>query len=286
MMDVKQKRGILKKISENKRLLMLIREKDQRRKSISKESASIKAEIGNINSKKKELEKTLEKMKGIEEAYSKLKQEFEDVQEGLNDMLLKKARAEGDLKGVESVIETLLRDIKNKEMFLKRLEHLSQMQQWLSGSFLRLMSLMEKHIMLQVYHSFNELFTHWFDLLIEDENINARLDDEFTPQVEQNGYEIDIGHMSGGEKTALALAYRLSLNKVINDLISTIKTKELLILDEPTDGFSSEQLDKIKDVLDELGISQVILVSHESKIESFVDNVIKVQKDEHVSSVA
>ena len=57
------------------------------------------------------------------------------------------------------------------------------------------------------------------------------------------------------------------------------------MLDEPTDGFSSEQLDKVRDVLEQLNMKQVIIVSHESKIESFVENVIRVQKQESVSVV-
>ena len=58
------------------------------------------------------------------------------------------------------------------------------------------------------------------------------------------------------------------------------------MLDEPTDGFSSEQLDKIRVVLEQLNIKQIIIVSHESKIESFVDNVIRINKNEHISEVA
>jgi len=79
--------------------------------------------------------------------------------------------------------------------------------------------------------------------------------------------------------------YRLSLNKVINQVIQEIRTKDLLILDEPTDGFSSEQLDKVREVLDRLGLKQTIIVSHESKIESFVERVIRINKEGHVSKV-
>ena len=61
--------------------------------------------------------------------------------------------------------------------------------------------------------------------------------------------------------------------------------KDLIILDEPTDGFSAEQLDKVRDVLDQIGVKQTIIVSHESKIESFVDSVVRVSKSEHVSEV-
>ena len=159
------------------------------------------------------------------------------------------------------------------------------MQNWLENFFINLMGTMEKHIMLQVHREFNEFLKEWFNILIEDETISVRLDDEFTPVIEQNGYETSVNNLSGGEKTAVALSYRLALNKVLNDVVEGIKTKDILMLDEPTDGFSSEQLDKVRDVLDQLNMKQVIVVSHETKIESFVDNVIKIGKEEHVSSM-
>jgi len=120
---------------------------------------------------------------------------------------------------------------------------------------------------------------------VEDSEINSSLDESFTPIVEQNGYDISFQHLSGGERTAVSLAYRLALNKVINDVVHQVKTKDLLILDEPTDGFSSEQLDKVRDLIDKLGLGQIIIVSHEFKIESFVNNVIRIGKMEHCSKV-
>jgi len=67
--------------------------------------------------------------------------------------------------------------------------------------------------------------------------------------------------------------------------LGAIKTKDIIILDEPTDGFSSEQLDKVREVIDQLKMSQVIIVSHDHKVESFVENIIRVEKRGHVSSV-
>ena len=139
--------------------------------------------------------------------------------------------------------------------------------------------------MSQLYREFNESFVEWFNQLIDDETITTRLNDEFTPLVEQNGYDIEIQHLSGGEKTSIALAYRLALNKVINDFISHIMTRDIIILDEPTDGFSDEQLDRVRELLDNINISQIIIVSHETKIETFVDNVLRVSKNEHESQV-
>ena len=176
-------------------------------------------------------------------------------------------------------------EIIEKLKIKENLAYLLQLQNWLEEYFINLMSTIEKHVMLQVYREFNELFQQWFNILIEDETLNVRLDDEFTPIIEQNGYETYIENLSGGERTAVALAYRLALNKVINDIIGEIKTKDILMLDEPTEGFSTEQLDKIRIVLEQLNIKQIIIVSHETKIESFVDNVIRINKNEQISSI-
>jgi len=59
----------------------------------------------------------------------------------------------------------------------------------------------------------------------------------------------------------------------------------LLILDEPTDGFSKEQLFKIREILDELKCPQVIMVSHEKELESFADQVLRIEKKGGVSQI-
>ena len=139
--------------------------------------------------------------------------------------------------------------------------------------------------MLELRHRFDPLFKEWFNLLIEDEMLNVRLDETFTPVIEQEGYEAEYEHLSGGESSSVALAYRLALNKVINTLVEEIKSDDIIILDEPTDGFSNDQLDKIRDVITELNIPQTIIVSHEPKVESYVENIIRIYKDGGVSRV-
>ena len=154
---------------------------------------------------------------------------------------------------------------------------------WLKDFFVKLMGTIEKHVLASVQHEFNSLFQKWFSMLVMDENLSARVDDNFSVVVEQDGFETEYAFMSGGERTAVALAYRLSLNRVINDLIEKIRTKDLLILDEPTDGFSGDQMDSVRDVLAELKNKQTIIVSHEPKIESFVETTIRFVKEGGVS---
>lgn len=198
---------------------------------------------------------------------------------------VKIAQLQTGLEGIlrqEQVQEKILEE-QNK--FRNKLIRWKELYHWLDQYFSPLTETIEKQVMLNIHYLFNLLFQEWFSILIDDENIYSRLDDSFTPIIEQNGYEVSFNNLSGGEKTSAALAYRLALTKVINQVIQEIRTKDLLILDEPTDGFSSEQLDKVREVLDKLGLKQTIIVSHESKIESFVERVIRVNKEGHVSKI-
>ena len=122
-----------------------------------------------------------------------------------------------------------------------------------------------------------------FTALIEDDTITVSLGEQFEPLVTQNGYDATLEQLSGGEKTAVALSYRLALYRVVSDFLRTITTRDILILDEPTDGFSTEQLSRVRDVIRGLGCRQVILVSHEQGMEGTCDHVIRVSKRLHRS---
>ena len=245
----------------------------------------LKDDLDNFKIEEQDLIKDLEKFKNVEKNYDKEKEDLSKLKNEEKEIELIKVGFEQEAKSIKSIILDIDKNIKYKLEIKDNLNYLKQIHYWLENHFIKLMNTIERRIMLKVYHDFNSLFEKWFNMLIEDENLTIKLDDEFSPLITQNGHEIDYLYLSGGEKTATALAYRLSLNQVINNLISTIKTKDLLILDEPTDGFSTDQLDRIRVVLNELNINQVILVSHESKIESFVDNVIRLNKVNHISKV-
>jgi len=122
--------------------------------------------------------------------------------------------------------------------------------------------------MLNIKEEFNAHFQKWLGMQIEDAGKEARVDDDFTPLVTQDGYDQEIYYLSGGEKTSVALAYRLALNSIVQK-VSTCMQSNLLILDEPTDGFSKEQRGKVREILDEVQSPQVVIVSHKKELESF-----------------
>jgi exonuclease SbcC len=150
-------------------------------------------------------------------------------------------------------IDEISVEIGKKEEIKSKLAYISELEDWLSSSFLELISFTERNVMLKLREEFSKLFNEWFNILVP-ETFSVRLDEDFTPVIEQQDSELDYSYLSGGERTAIALAYRLALNQTINSLLSKIKTGNIVILDEPTDGFSEQQLDKMRDVLSQLKV--------------------------------
>jgi len=198
---------------------------------------------------------------------------------------IKVAELKKEIEVFSRQVEELKARIARTEEIRERLEHITKLEAWISKDFVSLISFTEKNVMLKLKSEFSRLFAEWFSMLVSDV-FEVSLDDEFTPVVIHRDYELDYQYLSGGERTAIALAYRLSLNQVVNSLLSKIKTRDIVILDEPTDGFSEQQLDKMRDVLRQLEVKQLIIVSHEQKIEGFVENVIRFRKEHGLSGIA
>ncbi|MBX4196535.1 AAA family ATPase [Candidatus Pacearchaeota archaeon] len=175
--------------------------------------------------------------------------------------------------------------LEHKENLKKKLTGMNELSDWLSNQFIDLLDFTERTILMRLRGEFSKLFSSWFSLLVSESSFHVQLDENFTPLIIQGDNETEYSFLSGGERTAVALAYRLALNQTINSVVSQLKTKDLVILDEPTEGFSEGQLDKMREIFSEVKVGQLIVVSHEQKIEGFVDNIIRLKKEGTVSSI-
>ena len=162
---------------------------------------------------------------------------------------------------------------------------LREYSMWMEDYFAQSLDAIERQRLTSINQDFNDHFREWFSTLVEDQSKEARVDENFTPVVEQDGYEQDVDYLSGGERTSLALAYRLALNGIVR-AVSPGMRSNLLILDEPTAGFSNEQLGKMREILDEIESPQVIIVSHDKELESFADQKYTIVKEHGESRVS
>jgi exonuclease SbcC len=219
-----------------------------------------------------------------EEAYRARKQ----LKEGtLKRLSFIQATIEGIRRHQEEAAAEIARtssDIRAKEARLAQLARCREAAAWLAEFFGPALESIERHVLGHINAQFDELFRKWFGMLVEGTELDVTIDEDFTPVVNQAGYELDIWSLSGGEKTSVALAYRLALNHMVKE-VSGVDQSNLLILDEPTDGFSTEQLSKVRDVLREVRAPQLIIVSHERELEGFADHVFRVVKENGASRV-
>ncbi len=261
-----------------------LEEKKRRIAEIKKTSDSIGGDIRILNSQIENLNQEIFRLNKYENLFKAKEKDLEDSLKKERIAEIKVAELKKEIEVFSRQIEELKERIKRTEEIKEKLNRTIKIETWLSKNFSPLVSLIEKNVMTRLKVEFSDLFAKWFSMLVSDA-FDVRLDDDFTPIIEFQDYEIDYGYLSGGERTAVALAYRLSLNQVVNSMLSKIKTNEIVILDEPTDGFSEQQLDKMRDVLIQLDVKQLIVVSHEQKIESFVENVIRFKKENGISRI-
>ena len=120
-----------------------------------------------------------------------------------------------------------------------------------------------------------------FNLNFDD----VRVEEDMGIQVSQNGNMESVDMLSGGERTALAIALRLAIVKYVNDSIKT------MVMDEPTVFLDEDRRQNLTDILqytfngEENPIPQMIIVSHHSELRSVSNNVFEVTKQNGSSTV-
>jgi exonuclease SbcC len=260
----KQRKIEEKKIKEKSLLeldnevLMLSKKLDEV-KVIFRDRQEVENNINSLDSDKELLENELMKMK--------------------ENLAMRKTEHDNNLKQIE-LLDKKIGELGER---VDKIIFTDQIGIWLNQHFIPSLEQIESQVLISVKEEFNRLFQKWFYLLIEVGDIDVEIDEFFTPIVNQSGYHLEVDSLSGGEKSSIALAYRLALNEIIRRMIMI--EDNLLILDEPTDGFSKEQLVQIKYVLEELSAAQVIVVSHEKELEGFVETIFRVVKESEKSQV-
>jgi len=277
--DRKEYDDSVKKISELKKL-----QKKSELKLTAKEKE--KTDVGNvidgIKNKITEFEESINSLPDYEAELKIVESKERKIDSDLLDIANNLGRIQIVNKQKE-ITDTKL-EIKESEKWNKKHKKLGDYYTWIKEFFIPTVAEIEKQVLISIQQNFNETYRKWFRVLIDDPSKESRIDEHFTPIVEQDGYEQNVYYLSGGEITSVSLAYRLTLNMTMRQETESMNSN-LLILDEPTDGFSKNQLSKVKDVLREMNSEQIILVSHEAELETYVDNVFQISKSEGYSRV-
>ena len=107
------------------------------------------------------------------------------------------------------------------------------------------------------------------------------IDENYSPKVKVGGYTRSYQRLSGGERTEIALAYRIGLGNAIYEA-RTGSPMELLILDEPTENLGNEEedpsIENLAKMLTSLNVKQIITVTHDQTFAKYADHTIQIRK--------
>ena len=271
-------------VKQIKQIIDAIQKIEKLSESHQRETGTAALQITQIELELNKIESELESFGNVDKDISLKEQELDLLRKEITKISSMIAASKENLKNESEKIEQNELKISESKQLEKKYKKFSQFKEWLEAFFIPTISQIEKQVLLSIWYNFNEIYTRWYFILVEDPTKESKIDENFTPMITQDEYEQEIGFLSGGEKTSIALAYRLTLNSLMRKETDSMKSN-LLILDEPTDGFSKNQLGKIREVLDELKSEQIILVSHEKELETYVDNIFQISKQDGISKI-
>lgn len=245
--------------------------------SLSEKIAILERDISekasDIEAKRRELENSEPTML----RYAKTKREVEELLEQRSELKQSAAVLSKEIESQNKEIQRLESESKKLKESEAKASLYKGILFWLEEHFLPAVKDIESYVFSSINEDFNRLLQQFFSILVEEGDFTVTVDDSFSPVVEQGEYELDVQSLSGGERTAVALAYRLALNFMVKRANEALHAN-LLILDEPTEGFSKEQIYRLRNVLEELNCEQVIIVSHERDLEAMADRIYRVEK--------
>lgn len=123
-----------------------------------------------------------------------------------------------------------------------------------------------------------------FDLVYQNDAYERiELDREYRFTVYQkDGSTLDPSLLSGGERALFNLSLRCAIYRLLSEGIEGTAPLPPLILDEPTvylDAGHVGQLVELVEAMRELGVEQIILVTHDPELLRAADTVLTVEKD-------
>ncbi len=270
--------------AEATRLEEELRGAEARRELLEGERARLAREIAELDERIRatgeeagRLERPEEETERTERALTEARSLSERTRAELERTMGRLATTRAAVEEADRRITEADRGVRDRAERIAEADHARALAAWVAREFVESVLDLERKRLSRAQGEFNRALARYFQILIEDPSLVARADLSFSPSVEIDGEPTPAEALSGGERTALALAFRLAMGRVVRSA-GRLKL-ETLVLDEPTDGFSPEQVARMSELLGELELAQILLVSHEGGLAGIADHVIEVVKE-------
>ncbi|MEM1662104.1 MAG: SMC family ATPase [Desulfurococcaceae archaeon] len=263
--DVSRKRDLLIQLEDYKREVQELENRVREKSRVVEEADRINSEIIDIE----------KRISIVENEYREVDNKLFDLHKEYTRLLSEKNNLIKKLEELERLEEEYREVVKNRERYESYIDFLGDLE--------NLVSEVEKYVRSRAYEFFREVFIDYFNKLMEGyEIVSVDVDQNFRPEIKiKIGFaEHAVNQPSGGQFISVSLAYRLALNTLFRALHKDFKDM-VLILDEPTVGFSPERVGKLRELLREISgrDNQAIVVTHDRNLLDIGDCKIKLSID-------
>jgi len=265
-----------KVISEYDRLMVEKKQLEKRLANLKSKYEQKVVELEEVVDRLRSLEFSEEEFRNVDKRVKEVRREIEDLikeQAMLEERLRKVEEDEKKLQDCEKLVEEkrkMLAKINKAYSDLKRIQKVLE-----PGGLPRLIRLKAKKII--------EMLMQQFIMRFGVDALGVELDSEYNVYLLTRDGKKSVTMLSGGERIALALAFRLAIARALGGKLG------VLILDEPTVHLDEERRRELVEILRQgpklLGVNQMIVVTHDRELEEAADTVVEVVKESGISRV-
>jgi exonuclease SbcC len=208
---------------------------------------------------------------------------LEEVTEALEELTARRDDLQGEIGAVENELEELESLRARRETLRERVDALESLRTE-TEEMEALYADLRAELRTRNVEHLERLLNETFDLVYEnDAYARIELDDAYELTVYQkNGEALDPEQLSGGERALFNLSLRAAIYRLLAEGIEGAAPMPPLVLDEPTVFLDSGHVARLVDLIDamrDLGVEQIIVVTHDDELVGAAEEVLAVEKD-------
>ncbi len=256
----------------------------------SKKELDVKIkELENIEKELEILNKKLEGFENIndlEEKKKELESQLNSIQKEKNVLNAEFGKIFGEIKVLKEKLEKqkeIENNIKNLEKEIKELKELKEKCLKCIKDLDEFYSYLKNIAIPEIVEIASEIFIRLTDYEFERlEYIEDK--DKFDIVAIKKGESFDPKNLSGGQQTLYSLALRFAIG-IWSKKNSGLEKIDCIILDEPTIHLDDSAIERLKNEIENLGIEQIIIVTHDQIFPKIANKIFKVSINKGFSNV-
>ena len=257
----------------------------ERRAELAERNDERREFLGEKRERRAELADAIDeaRIREAEENKSEAESYLERVGEKLDELRDRRDEVQGAIGSVTGELEALEELRADREAVAARVADLESLREevaTLESTYTDLRAELRKRNVETLERMLNETFELVYG---NDAYARIRLDDEYELTVfQKDGTALEPGQLSGGERALFNLSLRCAIYRLLAEGIEGSAPMPPLLLDEPTVFLDSGHVSRLVDLVEEmrsLGVTQILIVSHDETLVGAADDLVTVEKD-------